>query len=417
MLKKAFLFLLILVLIPLSYGLNITSNFDSYGYKETIIGNIDLNDAYNPIINFQNLIFLDQNNLKKNIGLTLTKIDNTNYIYYFDFPINSSYGNYTIYLKDIEFLDNDVLFRTNISKMIRYTPENYSLSVDPAIIYVNDISNNNFLLLIIKNNIDPVNVTITKPFFLRLNSNYILMKSNSTFILQILLDKNYDYNEGFNDYLKIYYADKTLNIPIYVYNKNKINNIESNTKKLVNINEKNFINKTLDINDTLNGPFLFKNIGDLQIQNVSLSIPSNFEDILQVQQKEFNNVNSDQEIDFNLTLNPNKLQNIGIYSGTITINYDDNILEFPFTIELTSTNNLTKASLENITLINSTNYFNYTNTTNTSEKQKQEFNWIWIIIIFFIILIITLSIFLFKKPKRKKDSDNFDQIISDYMKK
>ncbi len=416
MLKKAFLLFLLLILVPLSYGLNINSNSNSYGYKETVIGNIDLTGAYNPNINFQNIILLDQNNNKKNLALTLTKINNLNYLYYFDFPSNSQYGNYTLYLNNIEVLDNGLLFRTNASTIIEYNQDNYSLSINPALIYTNDLVNNNFLILVIKNNINPTNITITKPSFVRLNSDYISLKSNSTFILQILLDKNYNYNEGLNDYLKIFYSDKSLVLPIYIYNTNVSINIPNNIKKLVSINEKSSINKTLDINDTLNGPFLFKNIGNVTIQKVFLSIPDNLKDVLQVQQQEFDNVPVDKEIDFNITLNPTKIQNIGTYEGSININYDDNLLYFPFRLELTSSDeNITVA--QNLTYTNSSNNLNNTNITKIQEIKNPGFSLVWIIVIFVAILAIILLVFLFKKPKNKKDPENFDQIISNYMKK
>ncbi|MEK6974506.1 MAG: hypothetical protein AABW41_04705 [Nanoarchaeota archaeon] len=403
MLKYVFIVLLLFAQTSLGASINIERN--NYSIWETVQGNINLYGSDKELV-LSDISLLDNNSEKINIAISLIKIDKNNNFFYFDANKNFKEGNYSLIVYKVPLFENGILVEKNITAEFSVQDSNYSVSIDPGILYVEDVNEKNSYVVSLKNNMNPLPIKITSENFAKLSSYEINMQTNNSYTLQILLDKKYDYSYGFNGHVLVHYADRIYRIPIYIKNAPLV---KQQTPILKSINEKLSINLIISGNQSIEGPLYFKNSGQVAINNVIASLDGNLDEILDIGKRSFSLLAVNESIEISLSINGAKNKSSGQFNGSIILNYDSNVLKYPIFIHV-------KDDALNTTQENNASSQNNTTSVTETENKKRKFNYI---ILFFAIAACLLLIFFLLKKKRKKPSEEnkFDEIISKHLRK
>lgn len=403
---KYLLFVLILA-IPYSNAANITTEKGNYYQEETISGHIILDKVFDKSIDTQQFGLYDSENNKINIGLSLLKLDKHNYFYYFNLNENQQEGIYNIIVKNIVIEVNGVLTKSNISNSFFVNKSNFSISIDPAILVLENIKENNFFVVELKNNLNPVIVEIGHEDFVKVNSNKINFSQNSSYQLQTLFDKNYNYKNGINGYVTLNYYDTGYRIPIFVKAEEK-----SILKTLVSANEKEHINLSIYQNETTLGPLRFKNTGNIAIDSINAALRGDIAGIIKLENSESSYLGQGNEIEINVFINKNKDAKPGYYSGHVVINYDENLLEYPVYVSVLE--RLNKTEFSNQSFVG--NATDLETEKEVKEDRRYIRNFVFIGILALMVGVFVL-IKIIKRKKRKTEENKFEVIISKYLKR
>ena len=427
------LYLIFIVTILLSSIVNsYTINTDKpvYYSQETIGGYINLDGLYSKNINLESFSLFDQNNSKKAIYLSLIKLDSSNYYYYFPMP-NYLEGNYTLKLSNLLVLQSNGYNYVNLTTNFDIINANYSVSINPGIFLIDSINTNNLFRLTVTDNIGNNNITMVHDSFVVLSKDNFNLAKGNVYNINLLFDRNYQYKEGLNGFITLKYSNTEYKIPIYLKDVSIINplnpqnltqnitNISINNPSQINerlesINEQNSINLSFYYNETKNGWLKFKNTGDSIIQEIGASLDGNLDQIVRIENSNFNNLDINNEITENIYINEQQNANPGYYQGSLFLVYGSRSLIFPIFVNILGNDSSSQMIIieENQTPINQ---FNVTETPFVKTNNNTT---LWILLGILLIIIILFAFFILRKNKGKKsDGDKFDQVITKYLKK
>lgn len=400
-----YIFIVLILFAQTSLGTSITLERDNYSLLETVQGNINLYGSDKELA-LSDIKLVDNNSEKVNVAISLIKIDKNNNFFYFDINKNFKGGNYSLIVYKVLSFENGILTEKNITAEFSVQDSNYSVSIDPGILYVEDVTEKNSYIISLKNNKNPLLIKMTSENFAKLSSYEINMQTNDFYTLQILLDKKSDYSYGFNGQVSVHYADRVYRIPIYIKNAPLI---KQQIPILESINEKPSINLIISGNQSIEGPLYFKNSGQVAINNVIVSSDGNLDEILEIGKSSFSLLTVNESIEILLSINVAKNKSGGQFNGSVILDYDSNVLKYPVSIQVKdyafNTTDENNASLQNDTI-----------TLPETENKKGKFN--HIIFLSAIAAGFLLTFLLIKKKRKKPSEENkFDEIISKHLKK
>ncbi|MBL7147796.1 MAG: hypothetical protein ISS82_03150 [Nanoarchaeota archaeon] len=136
--KKPLLLLLIAIILTLNvHASQITISIPrtSYQVGETIQAEVFLSISPVNELTFSNFEFLKENNEKVSVALFLEKLSNTHYFIYFNIPTSLQKGNYKFKVKNVNYIENNVLKQTSEEKEI------YINSINPGFSYLSQQQN------------------------------------------------------------------------------------------------------------------------------------------------------------------------------------------------------------------------------------------------------------------------------------
>jgi hypothetical protein len=417
------LYLILIVTILLSSIVNsytFSTDRTEYYKQETITGYISLEGISDKNIDLKSFSLYNPNNSKQAISLSLIKLDSSNYYYYFTLP-NSIEGNYTLKLSNFLVLQDNGYSYINLSTNFNIVNTNYSISIDPAIFFIDSINTKNLFRLTVTNHIGKNNITIIHDPFVFLSKESFNLTDNNFYDVNLLFDKNYQYKEGINGFITLKYYNSEYKIPIYIKDAPKINksNLTQNntnnpaSERLESINEQNSINLSIYHNETKSGWLKFKNTGEIVIQEIDASLDGNLNQLIRIENNNFNNLEPNNEITENIYINENQNASKGDYQGSLFLNYGSQLLIFPIFIHVIGEDNSSEITgiEQNQTQTNQSNIIETPVIKNDNS----------LLLVLLGVLFIVLSVFvflIFKKNKGKKNKDDkFDQVITKYLKK
>ncbi len=401
MLRKLFFFLILLL--PIANAAEIITYKNAYYNQETISGFINLEDLENKEITTSDLGLYNKDNERENIALSLIRLDLNNYVYYFNLPNNLELGEYSISIKNFISSENNKLTYKNISTNFNLKSSNYSISVDPGIIVVDNINDQNLFELQLFNNMKKTNITIKSTDFARISNYFLEIENKSSLTIQILLNKDYDYKDMVNGHVNISYVNGEYAIPIYV----RTYNTNQQKIKIEPIEKQSYINITIFKNESINGPIRFKNTGNSFTGQIGFLLTGNINDVIQLELLTYPGLQTNQTLIQNLYINNNKDAAPGNYSGLLVLKYDNRSLDFPIYITI--------ASSEIQLISNNTESKNETIIETPVPKYKNSKP---LVIGLIVAALIVLSIIVLKKKNKKpREYNKFDAIISKYLKK
>ncbi len=418
--KKNFLilFLIITLIIPnFISGVDIKLNKQEYFQKQTLLAEISGN--FLDGLDIKNIGLYEENGYKEIPSVSeLIKYQNK-YFYYATLP--NSPGNYSIQIKDTRYYEATTITNKTFTKSFLVSSSNTSyLSVFPgAIVTKSDITLSLIAYGPIKNyNIDfesysesfELGEGLEKQIKIPIN----IINQSSLYELKI------------DDYL----------IPVIVYAEQTNNSKENNTITLEEGYELDFpsdFSLTLIKDQPYSFTFYIKNIGEKDIDLLEISKTSNLKSI-DIFPKEFNDFLINEKITIGINISTNKE-----VQGNITLLFEDNNIDIPISIELTSNPaqvNLSQDDIieksktcsglggkpcnkENNEVCRGIETFAQDTPDGSCcigvcEKEEKSSSWIWGLII--LILVIVIFIYLYKNAKKVKDSKKPDKEMDKRLK-
>src|SRR3989344_7414725 len=399
---KYFILFIILLISIINVNAEISIFKNKYYVGETFQAELKFQSLFN-LVEISNIKILNQNNETSNIGVILNQINKETYFVCFDIP-NIESGKYKLQVKDIKFIENNILKKENFEKEFEISKKDENiLSVNPPLIIYEEINfykvdfmnkGSNILELNISDKtnslkINPYNLTLTKD------------SKDSIYISIINLTKN-----KLN--LSISYSNNTFDLPIYIKNEIK----QPQKQNIIFFVEKNgnkFYLSEFKFNisfGTYTEANIFLENNFYNMSNLKVSIDGNIKDIIKLGYTEIPVLESKKSIQLNFYID--KIANIGYYSGNIIVKNKE--VESKLQLSINVLKETTKEeikTIENNTKIETQEKVNSTNQVKQKETKinKKLLSYILISVVIIIFLIIYL-IFIKKANKNKPKEYN-----------
>ena len=310
------------------------------------LAQVDINiyrDNYSSLETLQAEITLD--NPTKNLSANDITIDNTKiapfifnlaenkYFVYFDL-LNLESKNHSLIVNS-RFLIDNALTDVQRSKEFNIIDSDSSLSIKPAILFIDENDLKQSYKIILKNNKDTddildVSVNLTSDFLYpaRKILSFVRNEEKNLFIFT---------QQGVVEDSKIILTyDRVYEIPIVIKSteetqgSDEINNIEEVDEKVSFVTAESSLIRTLNTNQAISGPLEFKNNLDRNL-NVKFYLTGNLDEVIRLKTTQIT-LSANKEDSQTLFINEQKNAK-GIYSGSLMLEAEGYTEEFP--IELT----------------------------------------------------------------------------------
>ena len=393
--KKFLIFILFLLLINVVNAedpalFSILRN--SYNAQETLQAELRLSVNLVNKVTESNFFLSDENNNVIPIALFLEDISKSYYFAYFNIP-NLQPGAYNFEAKDIRYIDNadGLLKQYSIKKtfvILNQTSDTSSISISPGIILSNG-------KLELKNNLNPINITINAPP--NANLSKVLFLMDKVLLDVKLLESNYN--------IEILYGNKKYIIPVLTNQKPQENVLILTPPKNSVIFLNSSLGKTfpkvinLNKNQSLRNPLYAKNVWNLPIYNLTIKITGDLKDILNLEENKVSSLDPNETTMYFVLINTSKYKK-ETYTGDLTIYSNQDILSsLTFNINL-----FNKLNLTNLTIKDEVRVINFTNYTNTPLPQDSNSPSSFIKIFLIVAVLIVAVYFIFRKKIKKEES-------------
>jgi len=383
----------------------------SYAKGESVQAWINVTGDLRNQIKYSDIGLL-KNNQEIPIYPYLTKLEDSLYFAYYNLPINLEEGEYSFIVKNLMFVENQVLVKKN--KIQNFSLTNTTgISLLPGVFKVEDLNRDYVFQLFVKNNKqNDVNVYFgkTKPYTFLMKDTFSL-KPGEEKILEIYFDHNL-VNKIENDIISVSDGEKNYQIPIWLGFENGtiINNtpilVDNVTEILVeftNENDNTWVMQ-LEYGKTAGGSLFFKNYANKSISNITFIFTGNLDEIATLDDYNIDYLEPYGASKNALRINEDGKATPGVYNGTVRLIYDGKYADFYVDV-------LVK---EEITILEKNDTINKTYVENTTynpggfvtgdadEEEKDGSNtWIWIFLVVLVILITVLFIYFMEKNKKK----------------
>jgi|TARA_Y100000310_G_C20698899_1_gene827832 hypothetical protein len=310
------------------------------------LAQVDINiyrDNYSSLETLQAEITLD--NPTKNLSANDITIDNTKiapfifnlaenkYFVYFDL-LNLESKNHSLIVNS-RFLIDNALTDVQRSKEFNIIDSDSSLSIKPAILFIDENDLKQSYKITLKNNKDTddildVSVNLTSDFLYpaRKILSFVRNEEKNLFIFT---------QQGVVEDSKIILTyDRVYEIPIVIKSteetqgSDEINNIEEVDEKVSFVTAESSLIRTLNTNQAISGPLEFKNNLDRNL-NVKFYLTGNLDEVIRLKTTQIT-LSANKEDSQTLFINEQKNAK-GIYSGSLMLEAEGYTEEFP--IELT----------------------------------------------------------------------------------
>ncbi len=420
-------FLLLLIFIVLINLMNVRAdivdvNFgkENYASQETLQAEINFNINLLKQITVLNFELLDNEGNKIPVGYFLTKLDNREYYVYFNLP-NINSGDYTLKIKDVTYIDeNNILKKESKESKFSIINKDFIIQVDPAILKVDNPNDFPEFTIKIKNLANLTNITIgTEDEFIQLFNTFSIINKNEVKTFKIIIDSNNldNFNKG---NINVVYNNETYIIPVYL-----IRDLQDLPERNIPqdaigfIEENNIINKTLFLDESIEGSLRFKNFFNETILNLKFELTNNLNEVIELELIDVS-INENETKEQYLIINKNINATAKFYSGDLILKNQDIRILFPIYLNFKEREQIKEEVEDNITVEEkenkTTNLFEETE-AEEEEKDISE-NKKTLIIVLMVILITLIALGLGAYFKRKKViKQSFSEFAESFEKK
>lgn len=354
------------------------------------------------------------------VPVVLYRVDKSNYFLTFYLYQNFRYGNYSIILNNVKTINNSILISGNFTYNYNIARTNSSLRIDPNVLFLEE-TNNPFDVLVssydVNGGVVDVNLSIM-PNTEILGENVIIanldskkLESLSLHNLEVLVRNIKTYYIG---KIVLTISEKSYEIPLYSKDFVEIPKNLSASKRLIFVNDKEYINLSFGYGQTVTGgggKVFIKNDGGLRIDRINIELRGNIIDVLSLENTTISGLDLGGEAYFFIYVNKNLDAGVGEYSGDVKVSYDDGEISLPVYVSVLQRAYDVNESLENITQLDQNK------SVEPSTQEKKDNTPLLLLGAIFLVIFIFGLIF-FRKQKKKGDypDDNkkFEEIIEKY---
>lgn len=295
--KKILIIFLVLLLLPIISAIEFNMN-DNFSQGETLIAKVSGN-FFEPISN-DNIVFY-RGHVRTSIIPFVTKINNKYYIY--AQLIDKKPNNYSLVIENAKYYQGSRIIEEDITKNFSINENIADFSIDKGFV----ITDKDFFIEVknlqdyeITINIGAVNSNKSEGFFASLfggkkisgNSNSITLDSGESKKINFKIK---DFNQS--NIIKLSTGNLKYEIPVYVF-------LKGQKEKQKNFRfEPSEINFSMVINSNKTGIIYLRNIGEAEIENISLRISDSLLPYISLSINKIDKLdkNSSKKIEFNIS--------------------------------------------------------------------------------------------------------------------
>lgn len=434
---KIFNFTFILFLCFVFFGYFVSGadfNFDTnsktnFNPGESVFFKLSFGDEVKLVdsLGVSDFSFFDSVGVKQSINLGLVKIDDKDYIGYFDMPIVSN-SNFSFGLMNVQYFSGSEL-RKNSFKIDLFTNnESVGVSFRPGYVQLFNIESYErpSLSFTVKNRFDvfgiviSVNVSVDSDFLVPVASSFSLTNEEQKTIevKTKVLGKNKDIFLG---NVIFDYGSSSYKIPVKITRKGFVavssnGSVAVNNTKVVNetVSEERVEfgslvlvspelvevrDENLKMGVPLGGDFVFKNKGKSDLKNLAVSYIG-LEDVLFVDKNKVDVLKTGEEVSFSLLINTSKAKKDS-YKGDFVLASENGVsVKLPFILKIKDFPVKTNVGIVNNTPIV---FVNNVSINNTPIKEEASFG-VWFVVILIVIVLGGIVYYLYTKQKPKQQA-------------
>ena len=323
--------------------------------------------------------------------------DSLGYVY-FDFPTNLGEGNYSLVIKDLIYIENNVLVQRDFVEDIDLSFGDGSIvAINPGIIKVNSVWNENIFQIYLTNNGDSnLRFNITSSGYISLSDKEIVLNSGDNGYFSVYVDA-FEANEQIG-YVNLDYGDLSYIIPVWLpILETEVEEIESVEEgadlRFLDLDK---IEQVLTDNESIAGPLRIRNYGNSSLENLIFSVSNGLKNIVRLNLSTVN-IGAGETVEQYIWINEESL-NVGTYIGILYLANNVVNISLPFNIEIVEQEKeervIFNRTLENTSFVNESEF--------TDVDEEGNGSSLWIILAVVVVISSILGYFYYNKKKRKK---------------
>jgi hypothetical protein len=242
----------------------------------------------------------------------LTKLSEGHYFLYFELPFPLENDNYTLKIKNIPFIINDVLQEITVQKNFTVINTSPSVSITPGF-YLLDPQKTQIYLIVESKDIQ-TNISFQTPEFIShpyLTEQLINPNNKRKFIFDYDLK-----NQQSNSEIIINYGNKTFNIPLLIEQQSKNEPLEDPIKFII---DGTSIDKQIESTQTLEGYLLMQNKINKTLTNLEIKLTGDLPYIVSLNLANFAEILPFSNFSTMMAINKDKAPKQDSYSGQIIL--------------------------------------------------------------------------------------------------
>jgi hypothetical protein len=405
--KWTSIILVLCVLVPISYAqemIEVHLHKETYAPSGTVQADITLTDPTKPL-SPQNIALMHEGNTVA-ISPFLKTVEPNKHVLFFNLPLTAEEGEYELSLNNLLFMVEGTLQEQTHTTPFTITKEPPYLAVFPGVI----IDETEIEITLTNKQQTTTLMITTPPFISHIYQEEEILNEGASRTFKFTLDPA---NMNTSKTAITFTYEKEITVPIYLTTQEPTPPGPPVPSSIVALEfETNItsLNKTLEPLEVLKGSLPVNNLGT-EMVNANVYIIGNLNDIATVTPSTLTLLPQEQ-VTLEIMVNEDKAAPEGTYRGSLVVEYNDTIMEFPMAFTV-----LKKQELDITITTNETTeepqqdifepFFDYGPPVPPPEK-KTSFR----LIIITIVIILFIAGFMFLKKQTTKK-----QTFEDYLKK
>ncbi len=333
--KIGFVFLFLLLCSMVSAD-DIIFSKDNYNVGETFQAEIDISVDLVEDLSRNDVKFFDSEGIEISIPFLFFKLLEDKFYIYFNIHPDFNEGNYTLIVENIIYLEENNLIQSELNESFNISSLNHTLYVNPAILIIDQFrAGELFTLDFYNTGTENLEVEVSSS-----DSEGIVL-SNSNFLIESMDSINYDiYIDNLlldrSEYqtISVSYLNGSYEIPVW------FGELESEENQLPVEGDLFFdspvseFNMTLFADEDKKGYIEITNSYDFDIYDIALNLTGNLLSIIDLEYVTIESILAGETKKLNINVNENHTIQIGVYSGSLTLDSGSYYDDFPFFVEI-----------------------------------------------------------------------------------